>query len=240
MNEKSASRQEAERGKIIPTAASELNNLIQVISGTVEMLEKIWEGPPQSVKYFETLRASLERGAKVTAQLVQHAGGTNQRIRLHPDLVPSANGKPAPTKPVKNQPCILVVDDEPMALALSRYVLAQAGFAVVTAQSGPEALELFGKEPGRFTLILMDLSMPLMDGEETFIRLRAIDPKALVVLDTGFIEKHRLDRMMAAGLDGFLRRPYQPDELLRQIQSVIEGGRNRVSVASPSSAAAFS
>lgn len=224
-NGQSASPAETGRVQIVSAAASELNNLIQIISGTVAMLEKIWKGPPESEEYFEVLRTSVERAAKVTGRLVQHAGGTNQKTVLHPGLAAGAKAKPAPKKPVENQRCILVVDDEPMALALSRYVLAQAGFAVATAQSGLEALDLFGKEPGRFSLVLLDLSMPLMDGEETFVRLRAINPKVPVLLNTGFIEKHRLERMMEAGLAGFLRRPYQPDDVLEQIESVIEGAR---------------
>jgi two-component system cell cycle sensor histidine kinase/response regulator CckA len=71
-------------------------------------------------------------------------------------------------------------------------------------------------------LVLLDLTMPLMDGEETFNRLREIDAKAIVVLDTGFIEKHRLEQMMADGLAGFVRRPYQPAEMIAQIMSVLD------------------
>lgn len=223
MNEKNGSPSETTLAQIVPAAASELNNLIQIISGTVAMLEKIRERPMETEKYFEMLRTSVNRAAKVTAELVHHAGGTNQKNLLRSDLASGGTDGPAPGDPAENQRCILVVDDEPMALALSRYVLAQAGFTVVTAQSGQEALDLFGTEPDRFSLVLLDLSMPLMDGEETFIRLRAISPKQPILLNTGFIEKHRLDRMMAAGLAGFLRRPYQPDEVLAQIDSVIEG-----------------
>ncbi|MBA3833058.1 MAG: response regulator [Chthoniobacterales bacterium] len=221
-NGQSVSPEETERAQIVPEAASELNNLIQIISSTVVLLEKMWKGPSESEEHFEVLRTSVDRAAKVTARLVQHAGGTNQKNVLHCDLAAGAEARPAPKKPGGNQRCILVVDDEPMALALSRYVLAQAGFAVATAQSGLEAIDLFGREPNRFSLVLLDLSMPSMDGEETFVRLRAINPKVPVLLNTGFIEKHRLERMMDAGLAGFLRRPYQPDDVLEQIGSVLE------------------
>ena len=101
----------------------------------------------------------------------------------------------------------MVVDDEPMALSLSQQVLSEAGYTVVATQSGFEALDLFRQGPQQFSLILLDLSMPCMDGEETFNRMRAIDPQVLVLLNTGFVEKHRLDRMMANGLAGFIRRP---------------------------------
>lgn len=110
-----------------------------------------------------------------------------------------------------------------MALGLSKLVLGQAGFEVVTAQSGFEALDIFQKNPGRFAVVLLDLTMPILDGEETFHRLRALDPNVIVLLNTGFIEKHHLERMMADGLAGFIRRPYQPTEVIEQIESVLAG-----------------
>lgn len=211
----------SEQKKVIPAAASELNNLIQIISGTVGMLENIWEGKPGSEKYFEMLRASVDRAANVTSQLVKYVGGTDQKILLHPGLAGSTNGKPVPRPVPEKQRCILVVDDEPMALALAKHVLSQAGFEAVTAQSGFECLNHVRSRRGGFDLILLDLSMPVMDGEETFNQLREMDPNALVLLNTGFIEKHRLERMMAAGLAGFLRRPYRPDEVIEQIETVL-------------------
>lgn len=225
MNNNDSSEPKTDHAEIIPAAASELNNLIQIVAGTVAMLENIWEGKPGSEKYFEMLRASVDRAAKVTAQLVKHVGGTEQKILLHPGLAASANGKPAPRSRPEKQRCILVVDDEPMALALAKHVLSQAGFEAVTAQSGFECLDHVRTRPGGFDLILLDLSMPVMDGEETFNRLREIDPNALVLLNTGFIEKHRLERMMAAGLAGFLRRPYRPDEVIEQIEIVLASGQ---------------
>ncbi|MGI8430889.1 MAG: response regulator [Chthoniobacterales bacterium] len=200
----------------LPGAASELNNLLQIVSGTVAQLENIWEGTPASEKYFEMLRTSVDRAANVTAQLMKQAGGTEEKKLLAPapKSPPKRASAPAPR-------CVLVVDDEPMALMLSRLVLSQAGFEVVTAQSGFEALDLFQKSPGRFALVLLDLSMPILDGEETFRRLRRMDPNITVLLNTGFIEKHHLERMLADGLAGFIRRPYEPSEVIEQIESVL-------------------
>jgi CheY-like chemotaxis protein len=208
--------------QIVPAAASELNNLIQIVSDTVAMLENIWEGAPESEKYFDMLRKSVDRAAKVTAQLVQHVGGTEKKILMHPALhEPAIVSRPGPS-PLHVSRCILVVDDEPMALMLLNQILSEAGHTVVTAQSGFEALDYFRKEPRRFALILLDLSMPLMDGEETFNHFRAIDPNVIVLLNTGFIENRRLDRMIANGLAGFLRRPYRAAEVVTQIQSVLQ------------------
>jgi CheY-like chemotaxis protein len=206
-----------------PTAAaSELNNLLEIISGTSSVIENIWEGGEGSQKYFEMLRTSVDRAAKVTAQLVENAGGTDQKALLHPDLAAFVPPK-KPRPPVsKRKRRLLVVDDEPMALVLAKRVLTEAGFEVATAQSGFECLDIFRKRPHHFDLILLDLSMPFMDGEETFDRLRGINPEVVVLLSTGFMDQERLDRMTAAGMAGFLRKPHRPDEVVAHVRSVLE------------------
>jgi CheY-like chemotaxis protein len=119
---------------------------------------------------------------------------------------------------------ILVVDDEPAARVLANRVLSEAGFDVTTVQSGFECLERFRKEPHGFDLVLLDLSMPFMDGEETFRHLREINPHVVALLSTGFLApaQERIERMLAGGLAGFLRKPHQPDELLAQVQAILE------------------
>lgn len=208
-----------------PTAAttSELNNLLEIISGTSAAIENIWAGNDGSEKYFEMLRTSVDRAAKVTAQLVEHAGGSDKKVVFHPDLAGFARHKnAAPPPPAKKQRSLLVVDDEPMALILAKRILSEAGFEVVTAQSGFECLDLFRKRPRHFDLVLLDLTMPFMDGEETFGRLKTIRPDAVVLLSTGFIAQERLDRMLFAGMAGFLRKPHRPDELVANIRAVLE------------------
>jgi CheY-like chemotaxis protein len=117
---------------------------------------------------------------------------------------------------------IMVVDDEPAARVLARRIFSEAGFDVVTAQSGFECLNFFRREPRGFDLILLDLSMPFMDGEETFARLRGISPDVVVLLSTGFMAQDRVDRMLAAGMAGFIRKPHKPDELLAHVQATLE------------------
>jgi CheY-like chemotaxis protein len=108
-----------------------------------------------------------------------------------------------------------------MALVLIKRLLTEAGFQVVTAQSGFEGLDIFRKQPHAFQLILLDLTMPFMDGEETFQRLREIRDDIPVVLCTGFIKPDRLERMMNAGVAGFLRKPLAPDEIVEHVRAVL-------------------
>jgi DNA-binding response OmpR family regulator len=133
---------------------------------------------------------------------------------------PEASGHALPARVRR----ILVVDDEPAARVLAFRVFSEAGFQVTTAQSGFECLEHFRQRPHWFDLILLDLSMPFMDGEETFKRLRAINPKVIVLLSTGFLAQaqERIDRMLAGGLAGSIRKPHRPDELLAHVQAILE------------------
>jgi len=206
-----------------PTAAtSELNNLLEIISGTSAAIENIWDGNDGSQKYFEMLRTSVDRAAQVTAQLVEHAGGSDKKVLIHPELAAFARQKNTAPPPAARKRSLLVVDDEPMVLLLAKQILGDAGFEVATAQSGFECLDLFRKRPHHFDLVVLDLSMPFMDGEETFDRLRGIRPDVVVLLSTGFVAQERLDRMLSAGMAGFLRKPHRPDELVANIRAILE------------------
>jgi CheY-like chemotaxis protein len=205
----------------VSKATSELNNLLQIISGTSELLENIWEGNAGAEKYFGMLRHSVERAAQVTALLVEQAGGGDSKIVLHPDVAAFAR-TPVPSRPVESRPSILVVDDEPLALQLARSILTEAGFRVVTAQSGFECLDLFSRHPGEFHLVILDLTMPFMDGEETLGRLRQFDAQVPIFLNTGFVHEEHLDRMMAAGLTGLLPKPQAPSDYVASVRTVLQ------------------
>ena len=205
-------------------AASELNNLLQIISGTSSALENICEGTEGSQKYMTMLRESIERAEKVTAQLAEQAGGADKKELVHPELTAFAKLKPAP-RLTASKKSILVVDDEPIILALSKQTLADAGFNVVTAQSGFECLDRFRRQPRDFELVILDLRMPFMDGEETFQRMRMIRADAPVIMCTGFIEKERVDRMIGAGLSGVLLKPFKAKELASYTRAVLDNIR---------------
>ena len=78
---------------------------------------------------------------------------------------------------------------------------------------------LFRASPRRFDLVLLDLSMPLMDGEETFHRLRALRPDVRVMLCTGFVQQERLNHMLESGLCGFIQKPLGSKEYLAAVRA---------------------
>jgi CheY-like chemotaxis protein len=206
--------------------ACELNNLLQIIAGTSTLIENVWEGAQDSEKYFAMLRASIERAEQVTAQLVARAGGASGKMKLHPELEEPANVVELPMTPARKR-SVLVTDDETMALSLLQNVMSQAGYEVTLAQSGFECLDLFRRAPHSFDLVLLDLAMPFMDGEETFGRVRRISPAAEVVLMAGFVEPEQLDRMLSNGLSGFVAKPFAAGDVIALADSVIERARQR-------------
>ena len=209
----------------VPKVTTELNNLLQIIAGTSALIENIWEGNNGSEKYFAMLRASVERAEKVTAELVEQAGGSDKRMLVHPDLAAFSKTRVAPQPSDSPKHRILLVDDEEMTLTLVKRLLTEAGFHVVTALSGFECLDLFHRKPRDFDLVLLDLTMPFMDGEETFRRLHAIRPGMPVVLTTGFIEEIKLNDLLEDGLAGFLRKPQSPDEIINCVRGILENVR---------------
>ncbi len=206
-----------------PAIASELNNLLQIIAGTSALIENIWEGNEGADKYFGMLRESVARAAQVTTQLVELSGHTGNKIVMHPEYARLRHSQSETASDLARKR-ILVVDDERMLLSLAKELLGRAGYAVVTAQSGFECLDLFRASPRRFDLVLLDLSMPMMDGEETFQRLRGLRADVRVMLCAGFVRQERLDHMLAAGLCGFIQKPITSEEYLKAVRTVLQDG----------------
>ncbi len=205
----------------VSKATSELNNLLHIISTTSALMEG-GSKDEDTEKYLVTLRASIERAEKVAAELAVGAGGATEKTALRSDL--AGLGK-VPARAGARKHSILLVDDEQMALTLVKRVLTSAGFEVTTAQSGFECLDAFRRRPHSFDLILLDLTMPFMDGEETFSRLQEIRADMPVIICTGFIQQERLDRLMTAGLAAFMRKPIAPNEIIAFVRSTLASVR---------------
>jgi CheY-like chemotaxis protein len=207
------------RADIGTDRTSELNNLLQIISSTCELIRDITKDNVGCAKYVEMLRESVERATEITTHLVRQSGGCEKEALLRPDfsdLIRSNSLSRAFRR------SILVVDDEPMALGLAKQVLSEANFQVTTACSGFECIELCRDRPNYFDLVVLDLTMPDMNGEETFARLRATYPDLSIVISTGFIAQEKLNQMLASGLTGFIRKPLPPSEYVGHIRSILE------------------
>jgi nitrogen-specific signal transduction histidine kinase/CheY-like chemotaxis protein len=117
---------------------------------------------------------------------------------------------------------LLVVDDEEGVRELARDTLERAGFRVLCAKDGREALEIFEKNADEIRLVLLDRTMPTTSGEETFEGIRALRPGARVILVSGYSRERASERFRGKGLDGFLEKPFLPATLLERVREVLE------------------
>jgi two-component system, cell cycle sensor histidine kinase and response regulator CckA len=157
------------------------------------------------------VRSETERGTTFTVYLPTSSAA------VPADVPPS----PAPG-PWAGSGAILVVDDEETVLALAARMLARAGLQVITARDGFEALESFRIHGQSIRAILLDLTMPRMDGEETLRELRRIDPAVPVILSSGYNEQDVTQRLRDARPAGFVQKPYSYDELVAAVRAVLE------------------
>ena len=206
--------------EFVARATSELNNLLQIISGSSSALERTADSG-EAAEYMQMLKASISRAELLGRELGTRAGGTAAKAICNSEAGSFAKKK-KDNESSAPRSTIMVVDDEKMALTLIERLLREAGYDAVVAQSGFEAIEAFRKEPYRYSMVLLDFSLPFMDGSEVFRRLREIRNNIPVVLCTGFILQERLTEMMGGGLTGFLRKPVPPDELLAVVRSTLQ------------------
>ena len=116
---------------------------------------------------------------------------------------------------------VLIVDDDETIRVSARRMIESVGFSVLTASGGREAIHLFGKHQHEVRCVLLDLTMPDLDGEETFRELHHIRPDVRVVLSSGYSEEAATERFVGQGLAGFIQKPYQLDNLIAQIQGAL-------------------
>lgn len=149
------------------------------------------------------------------------SSGTTFTVLLPRASRPKKESKPeTKSAQVRSSKCVLVVDDEMLVREALVRILRKAGFTVLQAGDGREAIEVFHKEQNSIDCVLLDLSMPELDGEETFRELRKIRHDLPVVLQSGYAEQDILNRVLGAGFAGVLQKPTQTDVLLAKLHEV--------------------
>lgn len=123
-----------------------------------------------------------------------------------------------PTTP-KGPGTILVVDDEETVLTMTRRMLEMKGFKVFVAGDGEEGIEVFKAHVDEIDWVIMDLTMPNMDGDEAFFALRRIREDVRVILSSGFSEEDLNERFDGAGVAGFIQKPYKIEDLMVKLAS---------------------
>lgn len=127
--------------------------------------------------------------------------------------------------PLTGAGTILIVDDEEAIRNLLRDALSGLGYSVMVASNGREAIEIFNVDRDTIDLVILDLIMPEMGGEETLIRLRQIDPHVKVIIATGFgVTQSLQDVLKDKGVSGFVNKPFNIAEISEVIRTALFKG----------------
>jgi PAS domain S-box-containing protein len=145
--------------------------------------------------------------------------GTTIRVLLPTtERPPIARYVPEPA-PTVGPATVLVVDDDPYVRDFACSALELAGFSVLPASDGDVAVEIFQRDPERVSVVLLDLTMPRMDGEATFRELRKLKANLPIILSSGHNQQDAITRFAGKGLADFLQKPYRASDLIARIRA---------------------
>jgi len=117
---------------------------------------------------------------------------------------------------------ILVVEDEELLLELVQSLLESKGYNVLTAKDGVVGIEMYQTHQKEIAVVLSDMGLPLLSGQDVIKRIREINPEAKVIMASGFVDPETKSEMYKAGAKRFIQKPYASDEVLRKIREVID------------------
>ncbi len=118
---------------------------------------------------------------------------------------------------------ILVIDDEDSVRRAARSILEHYGYQVVLAADGKAGIDLFRKMRDDIALVLLDMTMPVMSGEETLARLKTIRADVRVILSSGYNEAEVTRPFVGQELAGFIQKPFTSASLAQQVASALGG-----------------
>jgi PAS domain S-box-containing protein len=123
---------------------------------------------------------------------------------------------------LKGSGTVLLVDDEELVVKIGKRMLEGLGYKVVPAKSGDEALKIYSHRPDGIDLVILDLIMPHMHGGEVFDRMKEINPRARVLLSSGYSLSGQAEKIMKRGCDGFIQKPFNTVQLSRKVREILE------------------
>jgi len=158
----------------------------------------------------------IVRGHRGAVKVYSEFGkGSSFKVLFPATDEPAASCEDVPVRDseLRGHGTILLVDDEVVVRELGAEALRGIGFEVLTAKDGAEGVALFREHNASIGAVILDLTMPNMDGLEAFSEMRHIRGNVPVILSSGYNEQDATERFAGKGLAGFLHKPYRVDEL---------------------------
>ncbi len=119
---------------------------------------------------------------------------------------------------------ILVVDDEGAYIDMMQTVLSQSGYTVLVAANGEEALQIYSKQSAGIDLVILDLSMSGMGGEQCLQEILKTDPEARILVASGYSSEHAAKNIMQKEAVAFIGKPFKLSDLLSKVQDMLNNG----------------
>ncbi len=116
----------------------------------------------------------------------------------------------------------MVIDDEQAVRNVMRRILERAGFRVILKEDGASGVEAYRQQQDEILVIILDVTMPHMGGEETFRRLRQINPDVKVIVSSGYTEREATGLFAGKRIAGFVEKPFTPARLIEQVRATLE------------------
>ncbi len=190
-------------------------------------LERIFE------PFFTTQNLGMATGlglAAVYGVIKKHQGiidvesqkgrGTTVTIYL-PSKAELPQSQQEPPAAASNQKAILIVDDEEVFIKLINRMIGNIGYTILTATNGHDAMDIFRSHHERIELVIMDMIMPGIGGDQLIEMLQGINPEIRVILVSGYIKDDKMKKMTTHSRRAFLQKPFQQDALLETIDNLL-------------------
>ena len=116
---------------------------------------------------------------------------------------------------------VLLVDDEQIVISVGRQMLEKLGYSVITAASGPEALEVYPANKDDITLVILDMIMPGLGAADTYDWLKAINAQVKVLLSSGYGADQQATEILNRGCNGFIQKPFNLQGLSDKIGEIL-------------------
>jgi PAS domain S-box-containing protein len=133
----------------------------------------------------------------------------------------AAEVTPAPPAVRRGRETVLLIDDEEMIIDVGCGLLRELGYTVFPARSGHDALDIYRERHAEIDIIVMDMIMPGLSGGETFDRLKQINPRAKVLLSSGYSINGQASQIMERGCDGFIQKPFNLQQLSAKLRFIL-------------------
>ena len=122
---------------------------------------------------------------------------------------------------IAEKDAVLLVDDEEIVLDVWNQILQKMGYFVIEARNGKDAIEIYKVQKSRISLVIIDLNMPVMDGEKASERLKAINPEIKILLSTGWNLEGRTAEKLKYCCDGILQKPCTMNQLSTKVAEIL-------------------